>query len=363
MKRFASVGDSYSAGLGSGDRLDWSCSRYAQSYPNILHSLLLGADPDRVHQFLACSGATITEVLEKQVKALEDGVDLLTISAGGNDVGLTPILSNCIYQFYMSTESACQKSIDEAREKIANETQLYASVTALIEASKLKMNREHGIIYYTGYSSFFGVDDETCDNVTWAVWKDVEWSKQYLKLEMRKELNTIVRDVNANIRKAVAEAGPNVRFIDYDHQIEAAGGRFCEFGVSEPDPNRRGLVFYEWGTVDTGENKTELQNSTGGSVPKGSFQGDVGEQVNKTLKEHPDWDFDPEKGFLNKTTGNVGDKGVVEDTLHWLIPDSYKRVFHLRPEGHMIIATALVEDLQRNGPGRGFSQNSKERDA
>lgn len=353
VEDFGSIGDSYSAGLGSGDRLDWSCSRYASSYPHILHTSLLGDSPTRTHQFLACSGATSTEILEKQVPALKDNLDLLTVSAGGNDIGLTPILSNCVYQFYMSSEDSCQQAMDNARAKIANEKELYKNVTDLIEAAKPKLNPDHGVIYYTGYAAFFGTDDDTCDNVTWAVWRDVEWTKQYLKLQMRKELNDMVHAVNAIIRKAVVDAGPNVRFIDYDSQVEAARGRYCEAGVKEPDPSRDDLVFYEWNTVDHGEDSTALQNRTGEDVPKGSFEGGIADQINKTLEEHPDWQWDPEKGFVNKTKGEVGEEGIIGDTLHWLIPDSYKRVFHLRPKGHELVARLLLDDLLRNGPGQG----------
>lgn len=351
VANFGSIGDSYSAGLGSGDRLDWACSRYAYSYPHILHTSLLGDNPNRTHQFLACSGATSTEILERQVPALKENLDLLTMSAGGNDIGLTPILSNCVYQFYMSSEDSCRQAMDEARAKIANETELYKNVTDLIEAAKPKMNPDHGVIYYTGYAGFFGIDDETCDNVTWAVWRDVEWTKQYLKLQMRKDLNDMVRAVNTIIRKAVVAAGPNVRFIDYDSEIEAARGRYCEAGVQEPDPSRDGLAFYEWNTVDHGENRTALQNHTGEDVRRGSFEGGIADQINKTLEEHPDWQWDPEKGFVNKTKGKVDEEGIIGDTLHWLIPDSYKRVFHLRPEGHKLVARMLIEDLVRNGPG------------
>lgn len=355
LDNFASVGDSYSAGLGSGVRLDWSCSRYASSYPNILHTTLLGNNPNRTHQFLACSGATSTEILEQQMPSLKPNIDLLTISAGGNDIGLTPILSNCIYQFYMSAPDACESSITSARAKIANETELYKNVTDLIAAAQHKMNPKHGIIHYTGYATFFGTDDTTCDNVTWAVWRNVEWSNQFLTVPLRQDLNNLVRSVNAIIAKAVAASGPNVHFIDYDARIEAARGRYCEAGVLEPDPSRPGLVFYEWDTIDSGENATELQNRTGGGVPRGSFEGGIAEMVNKTLEEHPDWRFDPEKGFVerNKTEGeDVGDEGVVGDTLHWLIPDSYKRVFHLRPGGHWVVARMVVEDLVRRGLGR-----------
>jgi lysophospholipase L1-like esterase len=360
IQKIASIGDSYAAGLGSGRRLDFSCSRYEQSYPNIVYDSLRLSAPNRTHQFLACSGADTTEILAKQVSALDTDVDLLTISAGGNDIGLTPILSNCIYQFYMAGEDACQKSIDEAQEKIANDTQLYQNITRLIEAARPKLNARHGLIYVTGYARFFGTEDDTCDNVTWAVWGNVEQSKQYLKLEMRQALNDMVLSVNAVLRRATEAAGPNVRFIDYDARVAAFQGRYCELGVHEPDPNRWSLVFYEWNTVDKGENRTDLQNRTGEDVPKGSFESDIAEQINKTLHEHPDWKFDPDKGFVNKSKTSVDLDGIIEDTIHWLIPDSYKRVFHMRPEGHWIVAKMLLEDLKAYTLGRMHSTENEE---
>jgi lysophospholipase L1-like esterase len=360
IRNFASIGDSYSAGLGAGDRLEFYCSRYAESYPNILHTSLLGNDDQRTHQFLSCSGATSTEILNKQVPALHDNLDLLTISAGGNDIGLTPILSNCIYQFYMSGEDDCEKSMQEARKLIADDSQLYKNVSKLIEAAKPKMNQDHGVIYVTGYAGFFGIEDETCDNVTWAVWNNVERTKQYLTLELRQALDDMVRSVNAVLRRVTVDAGPNIRFIDYNQHIEAARGRYCEAGIQEPAPNRRELSFYEWSTVDPTENKTALQNETGGDVPRGSFEGGIAERINKTLQEHPDWEFDPDKGFVNKTRPEMGGEGLVEDTIHWMLPDAWKRVFHLRPEGHRVVASLVAEDLARKGMGRRYADEEVE---
>ncbi|KAF2679009.1 SGNH hydrolase [Lentithecium fluviatile CBS 122367] len=352
IRKMASIGDSYSAGLGAGTRIDFYCSRYALSYPNILRSYLFGGNERKELQFLSCSGATSTEILENQVPKLDEDIDLLTISAGGNDIGLTPILSNCIYQFYMSGEDECEKSIQEARERITDESQLYRNLIELIDAVKPKVNYSHGVIYVTGYAGFFGVDDETCDNVTWAVWNSVESKKQYLTLELRQALEDLVRSVNRVLFRAVRQSGPNVRFVDYDEHIKAARGRYCESGVQEPAPNRPELAFYEWSTVDPSENKTALQNETGGDVPKGSFESGIAERINKTLQEHPDWEFDPDKGFVNKTRDGMGEEGVVEDTIHWMLPDAWKRVFHLRPEGHQIIARLILKSLEREGMGR-----------
>lgn len=350
IQSMASIGDSYAAGLGSGTRVDFSCSRYSTAYPTIIHDFLRVYGWNTTHQSLACSGADTTEILSKQVSALNStSFDLITISAGGNDIGLTPILSNCVYQFYMAGEDACQKSIDDAQENIANNTQLFQNVTRLIEAAKPHLNATQGLLYVTGYARFFGTEDSTCDNVTWAVWRYIEYTKQYLKLEMRQALNDMVLAVNAVLRRAVEDAGPRVRFIDYDTYVALFRGRYCELGVHEPDPNRLGLMFYEWNTVDRGENKTGLQNSTGDGVPKGSFEGGIAEQINKTLQEHPDWSFDKDKGFVKNNQSEVGGKGIIEDTIHWLIPDSYKRVFHMRPQGHWIVAGLIWDDLREIG--------------
>jgi lysophospholipase L1-like esterase len=347
IQSMASIGDSYSAGLGSGKRVDFSCSRYDTAYPTIVHGFLETTSALNVtHQSLACSGADTTEILTKQVPILDTNLNLITISAGGNDIGLTPILSDCIYQFYMADEDACQKSIAEAQAKIANDTQLYRNVTDLIEAARPHLNTTHGLIYVTGYARFFGTDDATCDNVTWAVWRTLERRKQYLTISMRQALNDMVLSVNAVLRRAVEAAGPNVRFVDYDADVALLRGRYCEAGIYEPDPNRSGLMFYEWDTVDHGENKTGLQNSTGDGVPKGSFESGIAEQINKTLSEHPDWKFDPNKGFVKKNETDVDDQGIIEDTIHWLIPDSYKRVFHMRPHGHWIVARLMWDDLK-----------------
>ncbi|ORY00322.1 SGNH hydrolase-type esterase domain-containing protein [Clohesyomyces aquaticus] len=360
IHKFASLGDSYAAGLGAGSRIDWLCSRYNESYPNILHTSFLGHHPKRTHQFLACTGAASTEIAEKQASALQDDLDLLTISAGGNDVGLTVILNNCIYQFFMAGEDDCDLAIQDARERIANKTQLYKNVTQLFDAVKPKMNKDHGVVYVTGYAGFFGTDDELCNNVTWAVWKAVESSQksQYLTLDRRVALDSLVRSVNIVLRQAAEAAGPNFHFIDYDAHIKASRGRYCESGVLEPAPNRRELDFYEWDTVDTGENRTELQHETGDDVPKGSFEGGIAERINKTLQEHPDWEWDPDKGFVNKSKTGVGGKGeegemgVVGDTISWMLPDSWKRVFHLRPRAHALIAELILEDLRSREAGR-----------
>jgi lysophospholipase L1-like esterase len=345
---FASIGDSYASGLGAGTRLDWSCSRYSSSYPHILHTSLLGDDAARTHQFLACSGSSTSMILVDQIPKLSnDSIDLLTISAGGNDIGLTPVLNNCVYQFSMAGEAECETAINEARDRIQDPSQLYTDVLQLVEAAKYKLSRD-GVLVLTGYARFFGTEDSLCDNVTWAVWSAIDFHKQYLRQQMRKELNSLVLSVNQVLKNVTEAAGPRALFVDYDVGIEKSRGRYCESGVQEPAPNRHELVFYEWNTVDSGEKRTELQQRTGDSVPKGSFESGIAERINKTLHDHPEWTFDPDKGFVDKD--QVEGDGIVDgigDGIHWMLPDAWKRVFHLRPWGHAVVAKGVMESLEK----------------
>ena len=283
------------------------------------------------------------------------------MSAGGNDVGLSPVLSSCVYQFYMGGEGECREAMGEARARIEDRSQLYGNVAGLLDAVRPKMRRDgRGVVYVTGYATFFGEEDEGCDDVTWAVWRAVErqGQKQYLTRRMRREMNELVKGVNGVLRRVVEdfnseEGGTVARFVDYDERIASSRGRFCEEGVQEPAPNRKELAFYEWDTVDPGDNATSLLHQTGEDVRRGSFEGGVAELVGRTLEEHPEWEFDGGMGWVNKTKGReVRGEDLLGDTVHWLLPDSWKRVFHLRPGAQGVVARMVAEDLKELGRER-----------
>lgn len=96
VKRWAAVGDSYTAGIGSGAPLgnylteqpgetDWYCARYDTSYPVIVNNAL-GPSVENF-QFEACSGDR-TGGVYNQIKALSGNLDLVMLTAGGNDLCL-----------------------------------------------------------------------------------------------------------------------------------------------------------------------------------------------------------------------------------------------------------------------------------
>lgn len=90
IKKFAAVGDSFTAGIGSGDLYDdndnsYDCSRYSYTYPVIMNRFF----GPSIFQFTytACSGA-ISMGLFDQVNALDDDQDLVILTASGNDLCL-----------------------------------------------------------------------------------------------------------------------------------------------------------------------------------------------------------------------------------------------------------------------------------
>lgn len=105
VKSYAALGDSYAAGIGVGALESASdateCSRYDGGYPRKVQSIVNAEN----FQFVACSGDVSKDVVEKQGFKLqntdpfrnEKKFDLITVSAGGNDVGFSDVLENCLF--------------------------------------------------------------------------------------------------------------------------------------------------------------------------------------------------------------------------------------------------------------------------
>lgn len=93
IKKWAAIGDSYTAGIGAGRQLgqgfhnkDWECSRYDQSYPMVLNSMF-GSSVSKF-QYPACSGARSDEIYKQVTDSLETDLNLVVLTGGGNDLCL-----------------------------------------------------------------------------------------------------------------------------------------------------------------------------------------------------------------------------------------------------------------------------------
>lgn len=135
VTKFAAVGDSFTAGIGSGDVYSdmpdsRDCSRYDYTYPTIMNNFF--GPTIKKFTYSACSGAISTGIFE-QINALDVGQDLVVLTAGGNDLCLVSnFQSNCIVAKYLTdhlqssiisacvvwgftSESACDAAITQAQ--------------------------------------------------------------------------------------------------------------------------------------------------------------------------------------------------------------------------------------------------------
>jgi lysophospholipase L1-like esterase len=100
VKSYGAFGDSFAAGIGVGNlRPDVdakACSRYSGGYPAKVQAVIQAQN----FQFVACSGDTSKDILATQFAKLlpiSSTFDLITMSAGGNDVGFSDVLKACLF--------------------------------------------------------------------------------------------------------------------------------------------------------------------------------------------------------------------------------------------------------------------------
>lgn len=106
---YVALGDSYSSGLGAGayDPASGDCSRSPHAYP----ALWAAGNGPATFAFVACSGATTSDVRAEQVRALTADTDLVTVTVGGNDVGFAPVLTACV----IGDDTTCDGALDTSR--------------------------------------------------------------------------------------------------------------------------------------------------------------------------------------------------------------------------------------------------------
>lgn len=111
---YVALGDSYSSGVGAGDYLPDSgdCRRSANAYPQ----LWAAANSPTSFAFVACSGATTSSVASGQLGALDASTALVSVTAGGNDVGFADVMQDCV----LGSEATCISSVNAAVAEMNN---------------------------------------------------------------------------------------------------------------------------------------------------------------------------------------------------------------------------------------------------
>jgi len=145
ITKWSAIGDSYAAGIGAGNSYSigspssasLDCSRYDGAYPNLIN-LQLGTDPESIDfMFSACSGAVTSEVIT-QAKNLTIDQQMITISSGGNDAGLTDIINDCVYTYKAALSGDCTASLEKAQ-SIMESDEFASKLDELLSIAKSKL--------------------------------------------------------------------------------------------------------------------------------------------------------------------------------------------------------------------------------
>jgi lysophospholipase L1-like esterase len=139
---YAALGDSYSAGVGTGSyTLDSACKRSVYAYPYLWAQRHTGT----ALSFVACSGAKTSDLLANQIQAVTSSTDLVTMTIGGNDIGFASLIQQC-------TLSDCSAALDSTRANL--ETTLGSKLDAVFTTVKSHAALEAKIVVL-GYPHVF----------------------------------------------------------------------------------------------------------------------------------------------------------------------------------------------------------------
>ncbi|MGW0433618.1 SGNH/GDSL hydrolase family protein [Micromonospora sp. NPDC003197] len=132
---YTALGDSYSSGTGTREYYPDSgdCLRSAHAYP-----VLVANRSGATLTFAACSGAKVADILNGQLASLTSETDQVTVSAGGNDVGWSSVITECAKPWPYT----CWGKIDNAENQIRNTLpgqldQLYARIRDLAPTARV----------------------------------------------------------------------------------------------------------------------------------------------------------------------------------------------------------------------------------
>jgi lysophospholipase L1-like esterase len=142
---YVALGDSYSSGVGTDDYDSSSgdCDRSPEGYP----SLFEAAHTVSSFDFEACSGAKTTDVIANQLGGLSASTNLVSITIGGNDVGFTDTMIECI----TLGDTGCKNKID------SDETFVHDQLPALLDAvySDIRTDAPNAQVVVLGYPEFY----------------------------------------------------------------------------------------------------------------------------------------------------------------------------------------------------------------
>ncbi|TWP48162.1 SGNH/GDSL hydrolase family protein [Lentzea tibetensis] len=199
---YVALGDSYASGVGAGGTKG-PCRRSDNAYP----ALYAKGFPS--FTFAACTGATTADVVGTQSNSLTPATTLVTVTAGGNDLGFVDVMTTCT----LSGDKSCVKRVKRA------ETYIHAELPKALDATyaKIKQLAPNARLVVVGYPRLFEPSTDC----------------RALSPAKRTAVNAAADVLNDATAKAAANAGAT--YVD-------VRAKFSGHGVCSASPWINGLV-------------------------------------------------------------------------------------------------------------------------
>lgn len=144
---YVALGDSYAAGVGSGNYI--SASGSCDRSPGAYSALWAAANDPASYVSQACSGATTSSVTSSQLSALTSSTTLVSVTVGGDDAGFSSVMETC--NIYFFSTSTCVSAIDQAEASV--EASLPAALGSMLSA--IKADAPDATVVILGYPHFY----------------------------------------------------------------------------------------------------------------------------------------------------------------------------------------------------------------
>lgn len=339
------MGDSYASGVGAGPQPadDTNrCFRFPNAYPVVMQAELKPV-PLKFNN-VACSGNTFTQIKENELldQPKDDGnygrrpawgnaPEFVTITMGGNDIGILNLVSTCILSFKLWGMD-CEKVIQSGHDTINSQKfkdDLNGLIKAIVDKGRSTTVGKRFKVFVVGYAQFFNQQTTQCNKISFKPsWNPLPAQK--LTIERRKAMNELALALNKALSDAVnGFRDMGVYWIDYDKEFE--GHRFCD--REEPNPDDPETYFFNYYTQE--DPKLKIAQRVFEKMPtyQASVNGEIG-----------NGNFKTDEDFINALSEVVKDDPEAKSSLSDTV-----RVFHPSTRGHQKIREVVLNALKDNG--------------
>jgi hypothetical protein len=213
----------------------------------------------------------------------------MTITVGGNDLGFTSFVEDCVYA--EEPDTYCDFALSQTTKYLNLAFPIPLDI--LLKSAKSALTPDTGRIYITGYPTLFNDRTEQCNIMSYP------FPEMLITQELRELFNGLIRETNGLIMAAAERAGHQVIFVDIDSWFFGCGGRICDSGMDLPNKNQGELLIFE------------------------------------------------ERGIDSSISAEAAGPKQTDEFL----PGQFSRAFHPRSNGHRLIADVIISHMSRDLPG------------